>query len=92
MPFQTRPGLALREASEGPAFVRVLIAFGLLLYVATGAWAASSASVSLPQPGRVFTRTSGLRLDLTSHWVEANGYRPIEVEVISPFRPRRIVD
>ncbi len=45
--------------------------------------AGSGGTVSLPQPGRKVLRPSGLRLDITSNWVEASGYRPVQVEITS---------
>ena len=41
-------------------------------------------TVSLPMQGRVFQRTSGLGLELSSYWVEASGYRPVQVQITSP--------
>lgn len=59
--------------------------WGLLLVGASLAWAGSGGNVVLPQAGRVVPRPSGLRLEISSYWVEGNGYRPVTVEVSSPL-------
>ena len=56
---------------------------GLLLLASEG-WAGSGGTISLPVPGQVFRRPSGLGLEISSYWVEASGYRPVQVDILSP--------
>ncbi len=62
--------------------------------LAHACWATVGGSVSLPLPGIVQKRTSGLRMEVASYWVESPGYRPLIVTVSSlvPITADRYLD
>jgi hypothetical protein len=55
-----------------------------LLWLVPEVSAGSGGTVLLPVPGQTFLRPSGLQLQISSYWVEASGYRPVQIKVSSP--------
>jgi hypothetical protein len=79
-------GAPMRNASSDIAINRLIaiIACCSALVAPASVHAGSSFSLGLPGGGVNIKNPSGLQIRLFSHWVEASGYRPIMVEVISP--------